>query len=158
MGGDVVQDSGDSADAQLIVAGDSDVVLGRLGGCESHVAAGLAGDPLSERGERLDKVVTGDDRGAGAWRSSGEDFIADDVQAHHGGARAGLEMAVHGIEHGGTKLLDGAGLGENRFPESAGSEAAFRGLLDMEDDFGHDLRSFWTPASLSAIRLPFSRI
>lgn len=56
VGGNVREDGVQGADAERLVLGDGDVVLGAFeGGCEAEVAPGLAGDrvaiPHEERGE-----------------------------------------------------------------------------------------------------------
>jgi hypothetical protein len=57
------------------------------------------------------------------------------VKADDAGFVGGVEMTGDGIANHGFQLFEGVGLRENGKAESAGFVAAFRGLLDGEDDF-----------------------
>ena len=56
----VAEETGQRPDPERRVSGNGDVVLATFEGGQSKVATGLASDPVSEIGEGVREVVTGD--------------------------------------------------------------------------------------------------
>ena len=75
---------------------------------------------------------------AGSWH---ENFVADDVEPDHLGPLSIVEVTVHRGSHIDPQFVDRIGLGEDRFTNRSGGEAALGRFVPEKHDFDHDFRS-----------------
>ena len=114
-----------------------------LRGSQANVASGLASDLVSVTSEQGGEFCSVQVGGAA---SSGNDLILDKMKSYHSRARVGLKMAAHGVLNHFAEFIHGVGLSVNRVADRTGIVPAFRGLLDIEDDFA--FRDGHSPATL----------
>jgi hypothetical protein len=66
-------------------------------------------------------------------------LIAREVQADDAGRRSLVEVAMHRLADVRPQFVEAVRFGEDVLGDRSGDEAAFRGFLDDEMDFGHGL-------------------
>lgn len=128
----VAQDAGKGPNAEAPVARNRDVVLAVFEGGQPKMATGLAGHPVAQVGEGPSRDRH---RRLPAEASSGDDFLADEMEADDLWNLTFVEMATNRVADFVVQARDAVGLREDRLPESSGRETPFRGLLNQEDQF-----------------------
>lgn len=136
MGGDALKNAGKQARFDGPMRGNGFMVLAVALGGDTNVRASLAGDFIAQPAERTHKVAH---RRHPAGASSGEDFVADEVQADDaGGVCAFVKVTIDGLANMIAQFLDRLRLGVDAVSKGGGDEAAFGVVLThFKDDFGH---------------------
>lgn len=133
LGRNVRQDGSQGAYFERRVRGHGECVwIGRIGE-QPNVAAGLPHHAIADALQRLDECP-GVARGAASCR---EDFIPDVMQSNDARGGALVEVAAHGVASLFAQVGEVLGLHEDGLTERARVEAAFEGIFNEKDDFGH---------------------
>jgi hypothetical protein len=130
---DVTEDAGQRANPEGRVKRDGDVVLTAFESGQPTMARfdGLPGSP-GQRAPSRDRR-----RRRPAAVSSGDDFLAYEVEPDDLGELSFIEVAADGISDLVVQVRGPVGFGEDGLSEGLGGEAAFWGLLDEEDQLRH---------------------
>ncbi len=125
------------------------MMLPALSGRQPQMAAGLPRDFVAQAPQPFGKIRSRNvsrqfhltNESGVNWHSARKHFVADKMQTNHLRGVSLIEMAIHSIANLLPKRVQSVRLGKDRLTQGSRRKAAFRRILDQENNFVHALRA-----------------